>query len=140
MNFFTALKNFIIGAPKITTDVFDKKDGLLAKAGGFLNDLHYSDAEKAKDVFELGKAVSDHVASTLSESTVRSKTRRWLAIQWIKVQLGFLLMTAICIPFSKTMAKDFFDLATCNIMLWGTGSVIVFFFGGYAWGTHIKKK
>jgi len=140
MNWLMAIKNFVIGAPKITTDIFDKEGGLLAKAGGFLNDLHYSDAEKAQDVFKIGQAVTDFVKTTLSESTERSKTRRTLAILWIKVQLALILMIAICIPWKTEIALQYFKLATCNVMLWGTGSIITFFFGGYVWGTYIKGK
>jgi len=130
---------FITGTPKIVDDVFDKDDGLLTQAGGFINDLNYSDVEKARDCAGLAKAVSIHIASTLSESTVRSRTRRKIAETWIRVQLGLVLMVAICIPLDKAIAKDYFDLATCNIMLYGTGSIIVFFFGAYVWGTYIKK-
>ena len=140
MNFFTAIKNFFVAAPKLTTDIFDKDNGLLAKAGSFINDLHYSDVEKAEAFADMCKAVSEHVKSTLSESTERSVTRRSIAVLWIKVQLALILMTAICIPFKAKLAMDFFNLSTCNIMLWGTGSVIVFFFGAYAWGSHVKKK
>ncbi|MHA1224090.1 MAG: hypothetical protein ACTSP3_12740 [Candidatus Heimdallarchaeaceae archaeon] len=140
MKWLLAIKNFVIGSPQITTDIFDKDSGLLAKAGGFLNDLHYSDVEKAKDHFKIGQAVTEHVKATLGESTIKSKTRRSLAILWIKVQLAMLLMVAIILPFKQELAKDYFNLATCNVMLWGTGSVITFFFGGYVWGTYIKKK
>jgi len=132
--------SFVAGTPKVVDDVFDKDDGLLSKAGGFINDLSYTDAEKAKDHAGLAKAVSTHIASTLSESTVRSRTRRRIAEVWIRVQLGLMLMVAICIPFNKVFAKDYFDLATCDIMLYGTGSIIVFFFGAYVWGTYIKKE
>lgn len=139
MNFFTAVKDFFLGVPKLTDDVFDKSDGLLAKAGGFINDLSYTEVEKARDFAELAKAVSEHIKTTLSESTERSMTRRSIAILWIKVQLALILMTSICIPVRTEWAKSFFELSTCNVMLWGTGSVIVFFFGAYAWGAHIAK-
>lgn len=139
MNFFTAIKSFVVGAPKVVDDVFDKDFGLLSKAGGFINDLNYTDAEKARDFGELAKAVSEHIKTTLTESTERSITRRSISILWIKVQLGLILMTAICIPFDTEWTKSFFELSTCNVMLWGTGSVIIFFFGAYAWGVHIKK-
>ena len=140
MNWLSAIKNFVIGAPKITTDIFDKDGGLLAKAGGFLNDLHYSAAEKAQDVFKIGQSITKFVDTTLSESTERSKTRRQLAVLWIKVQLALILLVAIVLPFKQELAADYFKLATCNVMLWGTGSIITFFFGGYVWGTYIKKK
>jgi len=132
--------SFVAGTPKIVDDVFDKDDGLLSKAGGFINDLNYTDAEKARHHAGLAKAVSTHIASTLSESTVRSRTRRAIAEMWIRTQLGLILMVAICIPLDKTVAKNYFELATCDIMFYGTGSIVVFFFGAYVWGTYIKKE
>jgi len=140
MGWLTAIKTFVVGAPKIATDVFDKDGGLLAKAGGFINDLHYSDVEKARDAFKIGEAVTKFVETTLQESTERSKTRRVIATLWIKVQLALVLMTAICIPFKEELAIKYFELATCNVMLWGTGSIICFFFGAYVWGTYVKGK
>ncbi len=140
MNPFTALKNFIFSAPKTADDIFDKDKGLLAKAGGFINDLHYSDAEKAEDVRQMGRDAIDFVKATFGENTEKSKTRRTLATLWIKAQLGLILMTAICIPFDDKLAKSFYELATCNLMLYGTGGVMVYFFGSYGWGTYIKKK
>ena len=140
MSFWTTIKNFFTVAPKMTADVFDKDNGLLVKTGGFINDLHYSDQEKAKDRVTLIQNVFEFVKMSLGESTVRSNTRRMLAILWLKTQLSLILMTAICIPFNGAMADRFFDLATCNVMTWGTGSIIVFYFGAYVWGTYIKKK
>jgi len=138
MNIFTAFKNFVVGAPKITEDVFDSEKGLLVKAGGFLNDLHYSDAEKAKDTAAVGANITEFVKMSLQESTVKSQTRREFAVQWIRVQLVLIMVTVIAIPFNEKMATKLFEVATCNIMLWGTGSIIVFFFGGYVWGTYVK--
>ena len=139
MNLWTGLKTLVTGTPKIVEDVFDKDEGLLVKAGGFINNLHYSDQEKAKGFADLAKAVSDHIKTTLGESTERSKTRRLIAGMWIRTQLALILMVAITIPLNKAIAKQYFELATCEIMFWGTGSVIVFFFGAYVWGTYIKK-
>lgn len=139
MHWLGAIKNFVLGAPQVAEDVFDKKEGLLVKAGGFINDLSYTEAEKARDMAALAKEVTEHIKSTLSESTARSLTRRSISILWIKAQLGLILMVAICIPLNVKWANSFFELATCNVMMWGTGSVIIFFFGAYAWGAHIKK-
>lgn len=138
MNWLSAVKNFVIGAPKITEDVFDKENGLLVRAGGFFNDLSYTDAEKARDIAALAKDVTEHIKTTLSESTARSMTRRAISILWIKVQLGLILMVAIAIPINSEWAISFFKLATCNVMLMGTFSIIIFFFGAYAWGAHVK--
>ena len=143
MGFWTSIKNFFTIAPKSIDDILDKNDGLLVKAGSWLNDLNYTEAERAKDYAAMTKGVIEFVTTTLTESTVRSKTRRNIAILWIKAQLGLILMVAMAISadeiFKTNMKKDFFDLATCNVMVWGTGSIIIFFFGAYAWGAHVKK-
>lgn len=138
MNFFSKLWNVFASTPKLTEDIFDKDSGLLSKAGGFLNDLNYTEAEKAKTSLQMGEGVTKFVSTTLQESTAKSQARRGLARMWIMVQLGLILITAACIAIDKVLAKDFFSLATSNIMLWGTGSIIVFYFGGYAWGTYVK--
>jgi len=138
MGLWTTLKNFVVGAPKLSEDLFDKDDGLLVKAGGFINDLHYSDSERIQDAIVIGQGVTEFVKTTLAENTVKSKTRRFVAMLWISAQLALLFVTAMFIPFNTEVASNLFEVATCKIMFYGTGSVIVFFFGGYVWGTYVK--
>ncbi len=147
MNWLTAIKNFVVGAPKITTDIFDKDGGILIKAGGFINNLHYSDAEKMQDMMAQGKAATEFVKATLGENTEKSKTRRELAVMWIKLQLHLVGLTAICVPLAalfpepgKEIFSMIYQLTTCTLMITGTGCVMVYFFGSYGWGTYIKKK
>ncbi len=145
MNFFKALKNFILGAPKITTDIFDRKDGLLVKAGGFFNDLHLSDAEKLKYNIEAGKGVTDFVKATFGENTVKSKTRRELAVVWIKTQLHLIWINVILVPLAilfPEQGKPMFDMMLKITLSWlmvgGTVTVMAYFFGTYGWGTYVK--
>jgi len=147
MNLLKAAYNFVVGAPKITTDIFDKENGLLVRAGGFINDLNYSDAEMMKDKMAQGKAATEFVKATLGENTEKSKTRRELATMWIRVQLYLVLTTAICVPLKALFPNpgveifaDMFQLATCTLMITGTGCVMVYFFGSYGWGTYVSKK
>lgn len=139
MGFWTGIKNLFTIAPKAVDDILDKDKGLLVKAGGWINDLKYTEEEKARNFGEMVTSFLEYLKATLGESTERSLTRRSIAVLWIKAQLGLILMAAIAIPLNAEWAKQFFDLATCNVMVWGTGSVIVFFFGPYMWGQHIKK-
>lgn len=138
--FFMGVKNLLVGTPKVMDDVFDKNEGLLSKAGGFINDLHYSDQEKARDFGKVTDALAKHVESTLGENTIRSQTRREISILWIKVELALILMVAICIPFSDKLAKSYYNLATSSVMMYGTLGALGFFLGGYMWGTHVKTK
>ena len=127
-------------AEKVVGDVFDKDGGLLTQVGSWVGNMHFTDEEKAEYNMKVADKTAEFVGKTMDENTERSRTRRSIAVLWIKVQLGLVLMTAICIPWSKSVASDYFNLATSDVMLWGTGSIVVFFFGGYVWGAHVKKK
>ena len=130
----------LFSSPKIANDILDKDNGLVVRAGEWIGNLSYTEEEQAENRSEIAKEVIKFVETTLHENTERSKTRRAIAVAWIRVQLFLILITALVIPIDKDLAKEYFALATSEVMLWGTGSVIVFFFGAYVWGTHISKK
>jgi len=140
MGWWSVIKGIVFGAPKLTEDIFDKEAGLISKAGGFINNLHYSDAEKVIDKIEIGKSVTNFVKATLGENTIKSKTRRSLAVGWIELQVFLILVTAVCVPISDKLYNRFYNLATCRIMFWGTTTVLVYFFGSYGYDTYVKRK
>jgi hypothetical protein len=132
MSFLSAIKGvFKAAPPKTVDDIMDKDSGLLVKFGGFVNDLHYSDAEKAAAMADVVSGASEFVKSTMSESTERSKTRRSIAIYWIKFQLAVIALTLAAYPFDPPLAEFYWKVATSKIMLFGTMSVIIFFFGAH---------
>jgi len=132
MNIFSAIKGVFSSAPaKTVDDILDSDKGLLVKFGGFVNNLHYSDAEKAAAMAEVVVGATDFVKSTMSESTERSKTRRAIAIYWIKFQLSLIALTVVAFPFDAGIAEFYWKVATSKIMLFGTMSVIIFFFGAH---------
>lgn len=49
MGWIMAWYNPLSWGEKVTDNVLDKNEGLAVKFGGFVNDLHYSDAEKAEN-------------------------------------------------------------------------------------------
>lgn len=130
----------LFAAPKTVDNVFDKDNGLIVQAGSWIGNLSFTDQEQAEHHLKFADKITEFIGTTLSENTERSKTRRAIAILWIRVQLALILLTAVCIPWRPDIAKQYFELSTCNVMLWGTGSVIVFFFGGYIWGMNVKRK
>jgi len=124
---------------KTADNLFDKDKGLLTQVGSWVGNMSFTDEEQAEYRVKVGDKVSDFVGKTLEENTERSKARRDIAVLWIKAQLSLVLMVAICLPFDKPLAKGYLELATIDVMLWGTGSIIAFFFGAYVWGAHIKR-
>lgn len=125
---------------KAVDNILDKDSGLLTQVGGWVGGLQFTDQENAEYKLKVADKAAEFVGKTLEESTIRSKARRSVALMWIKVQLALVLLCALAAPWNLELAKFYFDLATCDIMLWGTGSIIVFFYGGYVWGAHISRK
>lgn len=132
MSLFSAIKGVFSAAPaKTVDDILDKDSGLLAKFGGFVNDLNYTDAERAKTMADVAGSAAEFVKSTMSESTERSKARRSISIMWIKFQLFLVALTVIAFPVDNNAAEFYWKVATSNVMLFGTMSVLVFFFGAH---------
>lgn len=133
MSIFSKIGGLFTGksAEKTVDNLLDKDSGILVKVGGFINDLHLSDAEKAELAKKTGDAIAKFAVDTMSESTVRSKTRRTIAVEWIRVQLFMLLATFAMVSHDQSKAKVMWDIATSEIMFWGTMAVLGFFFGAY---------
>ena len=116
---------------KVATDVLDKDNGLLSQVGGWIGGLTLTDQEVAEYNAKTVDSVQDFVKATLSESTDRSKTRRAIAVLWIKVELGIVIMACICAPWDMALAVFYLNLATSTLMLTTTTAIIIFFFGSH---------
>lgn len=133
MSFFSKIGNLITGksAEKTVDNLLDKDNGILVRVGGFINDLHLSDAERAELAKKTGDAIAKFAVDTLGENTERSKTRRTIAVEWIRAQLTMMILVFVMAPFDADTAKMLFNIATSEIMFWCTMAVMGFFFGGY---------
>lgn len=125
---------------KLVDNILDKDDGLLKGVGGWIDDLSHTEQEQSEDKKELRKAVVAYAVASMGENSERSKARRYIAMQWIKVQLWIVLMSAIAAPFDSELALFYFKLATASVMLAGTGAIITFFFGSYLLTRHNETK
>jgi len=76
----------------------------------------------------------------LSESTGRSKTRRAIAVLWIKSQLAIVLMCCIAAPWNMVLAEFYFKLATSTLMITVTTAICIFFFGSHGLARHNESK
>ena len=123
-----------IKGPKVVEDVFDKDNGLLVRAGGWIDDLQHTEAEGVADNMERIKAGNAFVASTLAENTIRSKTRRMIAVGWLQLEAFLILLTAVMVPINMEYAEFYFKMAFGGLMGASTIAVIGFFFG-----THMLR-
>ena len=131
---------------KVVNDVFDKKDGHLAKIGNFIGKQQFTEEEQAIMVAGLTEAIRQHSIATLNQSTERSITTRNLAEKWIETQLA-LVWIAVVAGIGANINDDYAGLfndmwliASSDLVMYGTFGVMTYFFGAYGWGAHIKKK
>lgn len=126
----------LLGRSKTVDDVFDKDNGLLAKAGGFVNDLHHSDAERARDYAAFFK-------DTLTENTERSKTRRALAIKWLDLQIWLIQLVVMGIFIDAALGQFGVEIGLAvklsevafSGLMWSITSGV----GAFFWGTHLLR-
>lgn len=106
-----------------------------------IDKIFYTNEEKAEARRKLADGVQEFVQTTLNENTVRSKTRRVIAIMIMGVFLLLILGAAAAFPFDEGYSKFLFeivgDMSTFALM------VAAFFFGAHMLGRDIinrKKK
>lgn len=129
----------LFGTAKATDNLLDKDKGLLVRVGGFINDLHYSEAEKAEASKELQVAVLDYAKQSVGENSERSKARRELAIEIMRVELSLVLMSVGLYKIDSEYSQFIWEVATSALLAGAFGAVVVFFFGSYGIGQHIIK-
>ena len=116
---------------KTQTNVLDKDNGLIAQVGSWIGNMNLTKEEVIKFNAKTVTSVQAFVVATLGESTERSKTRRAIAILWIKSQLGIVLMSCIAAPWDMELANFYYKLATSTLMITVTTAICIFFFGSH---------
>ena len=121
----------LFGTDKPVDNLVDKDNGLLAQAGSWVGGLKLTDEEVMEQNAKTVSSVQAFIKDTLSENTERSKTRRSIAVLWIKTQLAIVLMCCIAAPWKMSLAEFYFKLATSGLMLTVTTAICIFFFGSH---------
>ena len=116
---------------KAQDDVLDKENGLIAQVGSWIGNMSLTKEEVIKFNAKTVVSVQAFVVATLGESTERSKTRRAIAILWIKSQLSIVLMSCIAAPWDMELANFYYKLATSTLMITVTTAICIFFFGSH---------
>lgn len=125
---------------KTVDNIMDKDNGLLAQVGGWFGNLSLTKEEVIKFNQATVTSVQKFVVATLDENTERSKTRRAIAILWIKCELAIILLCSIAAPWNMELAEFYFKLASTGIMFAGTMAVIIFFFGSHGITKYQESK
>jgi len=116
---------------KTVDNVMDKDNGLLTQVGNWIGNMKLTPEEVMEANGKTVDSVQEFVKATLSENTARSIARRAIALLWIRVELGIVLMSCICAPWDMALAEFYFKMAASGVMFGGTTAIIVFFYGSY---------
>ena len=125
---------------KVADNVLDKDNGLIAQVGSWVGNMNLTKEEVIEFNAKTVSSVQSFVKATLSESTERSKTRRAIAVLWIKSQLAIVMMCCITAPFDLELANFYFNLATSTLMITVTTAICIFFFGSHGIARHNETK
>ncbi|WP_421921232.1 hypothetical protein [Marinifilum sp.] len=100
--------------------------------------LFFTKEEKAQQSLKVADAQMEFLKTTLSESSARSVTRRYLALAIVGVFLFLILGSGMVYPINQEYAKFLFELVnSLNTLVM---MVAGFFFGAYMIGSHIWGK
>ena len=136
MNIWSNVVSFFT-SNKVADNILDKDNGLLTQIGGWVGNANFTEEEGRELNQKLSNAVADFAVKTMDENTERSKTRRNIAIMWIKAQLALVFLVVVVAPFDIELAKFYATIAFGTLMLGGTLSVLAFFFGGHMLSAHL---
>lgn len=99
----------------------------------------YTAQEQAEIAFKRAEGAAEFMKATLSETTERSITRRWIAIFYIIFFCLFAAFIGVAWKFDPEWARFLLELALALKFGWAFVTIIVFFFGGYVLKEHILK-
>ena len=122
-------------------DFLTKKNKNISKviddAASGIDKLFFTKEEKADSLQKIADAQAQFVLQTISENSIRSKTRRYIAVLIMAVFLGFLVFGVGIYGWNKDWASYAYENAKelSNLALMVAG----FYFGSYAISEYIMK-
>jgi len=113
----------------------DTVSSTLGHVASGLDKLHFSEEEKSDAHMKGFDFYIEYMKTQSDQSSVRSRTRRWLAVGIIGNFLVLLNTSAVLyiVYDSKEKASHILELA--NTLSWAVSAVVIFYFGYYG----IKK-
>ena len=99
----------------------------------------YTPEEKADMTKKMTELNLDFVKSTMSENSVRSYTRRIIAVSIVSVFL-LLMIFGVVMYFFNPLAGQFIITSTSELLGYPFLAIVVFYFGGSVVSGLVKKK
>jgi len=123
--------NFVKGIFGAGQSGSDNVMKVAAGVGGWIDNLKLTDQEKQTFNGKMVEHYSAFMASTVSENTERSRTRRDIALWIIKLEAFFLVFSLVMSGWKPDLAEYAYKIATDSPWGYLTLGVGAFFFGAH---------
>ena len=137
--FSVSIFSWFLSSPKVVNDILDKDNGLLTQVGGWINNLNLTPEEVMKQNAVTVASVQAFAVATLDENTERSKSRREIAILYIKFYLLWVSVGFGIYPINNDYALFLIGALTGLALGGAFTSIIIFHFGSHGLA-KLKKK
>ena len=121
----------LFGTEKAINDITDKDNGLLVRAGGWVNDLSYTDAEKAANALEVRKWGLNQLEALAPFKVVQRILAFAISFVWILVAANVLAAIWIEASNPEFLIKDaMLSFAFSDFIFWPVTVCYGLYFGG----------
>jgi VIT1/CCC1 family predicted Fe2+/Mn2+ transporter len=117
-----------------------ESDKIIDFSLGALDRINFTNQERAEHNQKLADAVARFAQETLSESTDRSVTRRYLSVIIVTMYLVLVLGVIALAFFNPGKAKMIMEIMKEFYLTTGFIMILAFFFGGYYLNGAIQQK
>lgn len=130
---------FGFGASANTTGT-DNVMKVVEGVGGWIDNLKYTDQEKASDSLIRAGLYHQYLETTMKENSERSRSRRDIALLVIRWELIMLTASALLFKIDKAWSEYLFKIATVEVIVYLVLGIGGFFFGAHLIRTHQSGK
>jgi len=127
MNFLGKL----FGTDKAVDNLLDKDSGVLVRAGGWVNDLHHSDAEKARDSLGVRQWGIKQLEALAPFKIVQRIIAFAVTFLWALVGINVVVAIWVEAVWPDIQARDrMLDFAMSDYVFWPVLCVLSLYMGG----------
>jgi hypothetical protein len=121
----------LFGTEKAISDITDKDNGLLVRAGGWVNDFSYTDAEKAANSLEVRKWGLNQLEALAPFKVVQRILAFAISFVWIVVAINVLAAIWIEAANPQFLIKEaMLSFAFSDFVFWPVTVCFGLYFGG----------
>ncbi|MEA3369982.1 MAG: hypothetical protein U9Q40_01430 [Campylobacterota bacterium] len=136
MSIFGQIAGKVFGTDKAVDNLLDKDKGILVRAGGWINDMSYTDAEKAENALLVKEWGIKQLEALEPFKIMQRIMVTIIMFQW--AVLFNVIVVAICLKADSVLA-DLIEFAQSQYAWYPMGAAVTLYLLGGVWKGGAKK-